>query len=44
MFEAYDPGPDPRLKDTQWQCIRLLLERSNDRWYVVGVVHGEWTI
>jgi hypothetical protein len=44
LFEAYDPGPDPRFKDTQWQCIRLLFERSNDRWYIVGVVHGEWTI
>jgi hypothetical protein len=44
LFEAYDPGPDPRLKDVQWQCIRLLFERSGDRWFLVSVVHGEWTI
>jgi hypothetical protein len=44
LFESYDPGPDPRLKDFQWQCVRLLFERSGDRWYLVGVVHGEWTI
>ena len=44
LFEAYDPGPDPRLKDFQWQCIRLLFERSGDRWFLVSVVHGEWTI
>jgi hypothetical protein len=44
LFEAYDPGPDPRLKDTMWQSIRLLFERSNDRWFLVGVVHGAWTI
>jgi hypothetical protein len=44
LFEAYDPGPDPRLKDVQWQCLRLLFERSGDRWLLVGVVHGEWTI
>jgi hypothetical protein len=44
LFEAYDPGPDPRLKDVQWQCVRLLFERSGDRWFLVSVVHGEWTI
>lgn len=44
LFEAYDPGPDPALKDVQWQCVRLLFERSGARWYLVAVVHGEWTI
>ena len=44
LFESYDPGPDPALKDVQWQCVRLLFERSGDRWALVAVVHGEWTI
>lgn len=44
LFEAYDPGPDPRLKDVRWQCVRLLFERSGDRWFLVSVIHGEWTI
>jgi len=44
LFEAYDPGPDPALKDVQWQCVRLLFERSGTRWYLVSIVHGEWTI
>ena len=44
LFEAYDPGPDPQMKDFQWQCVRLLFERSSDRWFLVSVVHGEWTI
>ena len=44
LFEAYDGGPDPQMRDTQWQCVRLLFERSGDRWYLVSVVHGEWTI
>jgi len=44
LFEAYDPGPDPSMKDFQWQCVRLLFERSGDRWFLVSVVHGEWTI
>ena len=44
LFEAYDPGPDPQMKDMQWQCVRFLFERAVDRWYLVSVVHGEWTI
>jgi hypothetical protein len=44
LFEAYDPGPDPQMKDFQWQCVRLLFERSGDRWFLVSVIHGEWTI
>jgi hypothetical protein len=44
LFEAFDPDPDPRLADVQWQCLRLLFERDQGRWYLVAVVHGEWTI
>jgi hypothetical protein len=44
MFEALDPGPDPQFRDTRWQSVRLLFERHGDDWYLVGVIHGEWTI
>jgi hypothetical protein len=44
LFEAFDPGPDPRLAEFQWQCLRLLFEREAGRWSLVAVVHGEWTI
>jgi hypothetical protein len=44
LFEAFDPGPDPQLTDVQWQCLRLLFEREQGRWYLVAVVHGQWTI
>lgn len=44
LFEAYDPGPDPAMESVRWQCLRLLFEPDGDAWYLVGVVHGEWTI
>ena len=44
LFEAYDPGPDPTMESVRWQSLRLLFEREADSWYLVGVIHGEWTI
>jgi hypothetical protein len=44
LFEAYDPGPDPTMESVRWQSLRLLFEADGATWYLVGVVHGEWTI
>jgi hypothetical protein len=44
LFEAYDPGPDPAMESSRWQSLRLLFEPDGSVWYLVGVVHGEWTI
>ena len=44
LFEAYDPGPVPAEESVRWQSLRLLFESDGGTWYLVGVVHGEWTI
>src|SRR5688500_7169598 len=44
LFEAFDPGPDPAMRDTRCQSLRLLFEREQSRWYLVAVVHAHWTI
>lgn len=44
LFEAYDPGPVPAEESLRWQSLRLLYERDGTDWYLVGVVHAEWTI
>jgi hypothetical protein len=44
LFEAYDPGPVPAEETIRWQSLRLLFEQDAGAWYLVGVVHGEWTI
>ena len=44
LFEAYDPGPVPADESFRWQSLRLLFESDGTTWWLVGVVHGEWTI
>lgn len=44
LFEAYDPGPVPADEPFRWQSLRLLFEDTGGSWYLVGVVHAEWTI
>lgn len=26
-----------------WQSLRLVFERYNNKWYLVGIIHNEWT-
>ena len=44
LFEAYDPGPVPAEESVRWQSLRLLFEPVGAEWFLVGVVHAEWTI
>lgn len=38
------PSIDPAYGGADWQSLRLVFQDQNDRWYLVGIVHGEWTI
>jgi hypothetical protein len=42
--EFYVEGSDPELGGLDWRSLRLVFERVGDTWYLVGVVHDEWTI
>ena len=44
LFEAYDPGPVPAEESFRWQSLRLIFEQDGGAWYLVGIVHAEWTI
>lgn len=44
IVEYHLPGRDPRYGGMDWRSLRLVLEQREDRWYLVGVVHDEWTI
>ena len=44
VVEYYVPEIDPDLGGTDWRSLRLVFERSGERWWLVGLVHDQWTI
>ncbi|MDF2699801.1 MAG: hypothetical protein K0Q49_1357 [Haloplasmataceae bacterium] len=44
FVEFHFPGIDPEAQGMDWRSLRIVLEKLNNTWYVVGVVHDEWTI
>jgi hypothetical protein len=41
--EFYFPGFDPRYNGMDWKTLRLVFKKDKDAYYLVGVVHDEWT-
>ena len=44
MVEFHYPGFDPTYGGMDWRSLRLFFEQKDGAWYLVGVVHGQWTI
>lgn len=42
--EYYLPGFDSKLSGMDWASLWLVFEKYGSQWYLVGVVHDEWTI
>ncbi|MEM7114101.1 MAG: hypothetical protein AAF614_16825 [Chloroflexota bacterium] len=42
--EYHFNGFEPRYEGMDWRGLRLILEEQDGVWYLVGVVHSEWTI
>lgn len=38
------PSADPVNDGLDWSSLKLVFRPEAERWYLVGVVHGEWTI
>ncbi|NTW71066.1 MAG: hypothetical protein HGA49_02355 [Eubacteriaceae bacterium] len=38
------PGFDPKYEGMDWKSIRLIFENVDGKWYLVCVVHDQWTI
>jgi hypothetical protein len=44
MVEFHYAGFDPQYNGMDWRSLRLFFEQKNGTWYLVGIVHGQWTI
>lgn len=44
FIEYHFAGVDPQFGGMDWRSLRLVLQAHQDIWYLVGIVHDEWTI
>ena len=44
FVEYYFPGLEAQSEGMDWRSLSLVFEQSSGQWYLVGIVHGEWTI
>ncbi len=44
FVELHFKGFDPQFQGIDWESLRLVFEEYNDTLYLVGVIHGQWTI
>ena len=38
------PSADPVNDGLDWSSLKLVFQAWEERWCLVGIVHGEWTI
>lgn len=44
IIEYHFSGFNPDYGGMDWRSLRLVLEHMDGCWYLVGVIHAEWTI
>jgi hypothetical protein len=44
IVEYYFDGFDPEFYGMDWSSLRIVYEKYKDNWYIVGIIHNEWTI
>ncbi|NJD02611.1 MAG: hypothetical protein FIA99_08460 [Ruminiclostridium sp.] len=42
--EYHIPGIDPQYNGMDWKSLILMWEQKDGNWYLVGIIHSEWTI
>jgi hypothetical protein len=44
VVEYHFSGFDPQYAGLDWRSLRLIFQELGGAWYLVGVIHDEWTI
>lgn len=44
FVEFHFSGFDTQYEGIDWESLRLVFEEMGESWYLVGIVHGQWTI
>jgi hypothetical protein len=43
VVEYHLPGENPDYSGMDWQSLRLVFQQQEGQWYLVGIIHDEWT-
>ncbi|NLN66403.1 MAG: GerMN domain-containing protein [Clostridiaceae bacterium] len=44
LLEYYFSGFEPEYEGLDWESLKLIFEEKDGSWYLVGIVHDQWTI
>lgn len=44
VVEYYFPGFNPEYEGLDWQSLRLVYEEYKGQWFLIGIIHNQWTI
>jgi hypothetical protein len=44
IWEYHFSGFDPKYEGMDWESLRLVFEKFENRWWLVGIIHDAWTI
>ena len=44
VVEYHFSGIDPKYEGMDWRSLRIVFEKFEDSWYIVGIIHDQWTI
>ncbi len=44
VVEYHFPGFDPQFEGMDWESLRLVFEKEDGTWFLVGIIHDQWTI
>lgn len=44
IAEYYFSGFDPQYEGMDWQSLRIVFQQHEEAWYLVGIIHNQWTI